>query len=691
MSARTQNPDNPAILPQVPGYRISRIIGHGGMSTVYLGTQVSLAREVAIKIMRAEVLADEASRRRFENEARTIARLEHPHIVHIHEIGRTSEGLPWYSMPYLGGGHLGQRDLVHDHARIGQILEALLSALAFAHARGVIHRDVKAENVLFDETGRPLLADFGIALRRGHGVRTTLTGLAIGSTAYMPPEQARGQQVDPRSDLYSVGVLAWEMLTGQLPYQADDAVAMALAHVQTPLPRLPPRLRHWQRFMQRALAKQPHKRFHNAEHMLKALRTIPLSGGAHPRRWHWLLESALDFIHARRKLAWSALVTVSLALLLSLALPPHSSTQTTPPVSIAELPPASEGEPQETLPALASITPETPTDTPTPATVHRPLRTAPTSPANQRLEQMRPLLAEPSPTLPQLRQAIELLLAAHRADPEHLQLPATRNALLRTIGTQLVAAIEDGDDVRAQALSRLLPRLHSAMPLPRTAREALYSAIYAAVSARLEATLDVAVAQRSFDTARLAGLSPEQLAPLRIRLRALQAPPGWTSVRLGERLLHISNAPVSRAAWARFAEATSRPASICRERASMLRVLTRRDWTRPGFAQTGSDPVVCVSWQDAQDYAAWAGQRDGRRYRLVSLDEATALPAAADASAGGRAFAEWRSDCETDCTRRMVSGRSWRSRQELRPLPAERGYPDVGFRLAIDPQPTTPR
>jgi len=205
-------------MPHIPGYRITRIIGHGGMSTVYLGAQLSLSRDVAIKVMRADVLADEISRRRFENEARTIARLEHPHIVSIYEVGRTSEGQPWYSMPYLGCGHLGQRDLTHDHTRIRQILEALLSALAFAHARGVIHRDVKAENVLFDESERPLLADFGIALRRGHGTRVTLTGLAIGSTAYMAPEQARGQQVDPRSDLYSVGVLAWEMLTGQLPY-----------------------------------------------------------------------------------------------------------------------------------------------------------------------------------------------------------------------------------------------------------------------------------------------------------------------------------------------------------------------------------------------------------------------------------------------------------------------------------------
>ena len=218
-----------APLPEIAGYALSRVIGDGGMSTVYLGEQQSLGREVAIKVMLPEALADEVSRRRFENEARTIARLEHPHIVGIFEVGRTRGGLPYYAMPYLARGHLGQREFTqdgheHGHARVRSILRALLSALDYAHARGVVHRDVKAENVLFDEAERPLLADFGIALRRGFGPRVTTAGMAVGSTAYMAPEQARGEEVDARADLYSVGVLAWEMLTGKLPYMAGDAL-----------------------------------------------------------------------------------------------------------------------------------------------------------------------------------------------------------------------------------------------------------------------------------------------------------------------------------------------------------------------------------------------------------------------------------------------------------------------------------
>ena len=261
-------------MPEISGYRLSRVIGNGGMSTVYLGEQLSLEREVAIKVMLPEALADEVSRRRFENEARTIARLEHPHIVGIYEIGRTRDGLPYYAMPYLARGHLGQREFAQDghehaHARVRSILHALLAALDYAHARGVVHRDVKAENVLFDEADRPLLADFGIALRR-LGPRVTTAGMAVGSTAYMAPEQARGEEVDARADLYSVGVLAWEMLTGKLPYMAGDALSMAVMHAQDPIPRLPRSLRHWQRFLDKALAKSPSQRFRNVQQMREA-------------------------------------------------------------------------------------------------------------------------------------------------------------------------------------------------------------------------------------------------------------------------------------------------------------------------------------------------------------------------------------------------------------------------------------
>jgi tRNA A-37 threonylcarbamoyl transferase component Bud32 len=260
-----------SMMPEIPGYRVMRRIGKGGMSFVYLALQESLDRQVAIKITAPEILRDEVSKQRFEQEARTIAKLEHPCIVGIYEVGRSPQGLMYYVMPYLAKGHLGQRDLRNDEARILAVLRSLLSALGYAHTRGIVHRDVKAENVLFDNADRPVLADFGIALPFRSSARITSVGFAVGSAAYMAPEQARGDNVDGRADLYAVGVLAYEMLTGRLPFQGNDALALAVMHAHDPIPPLPVERRHWQPLLSIAMAKSRDQRFRNAEQMLSAL------------------------------------------------------------------------------------------------------------------------------------------------------------------------------------------------------------------------------------------------------------------------------------------------------------------------------------------------------------------------------------------------------------------------------------
>ena len=268
------------------------------MATVYLATQESLDRPVSIKVMSGDGLADEIARQRFENEARTIARLSHPNIVAIHEVGRTEDGRMYYVMPYLPNGDLGQRDLRGDGVRVAEILRALLAALGYAHARGIVHRDVKRENVLFDGDDRPMLTDFGIAQVRSGDTRLTTVGHAVGSTSYMSPEQARGDVVDGRTDLYAVGVLAYELLVGRLPFQATDALAMAVMHAQDPIPRLPAELRQWQSFIDKAMAKARDGRFANAQEMMQALEAIghrqgnrtgqvaqAVSGDGAGRRW----------------------------------------------------------------------------------------------------------------------------------------------------------------------------------------------------------------------------------------------------------------------------------------------------------------------------------------------------------------------------------------------------------------------
>ncbi|MCK7594717.1 bifunctional serine/threonine-protein kinase/formylglycine-generating enzyme family protein [Pseudomarimonas salicorniae] len=286
------------LMPEIPGYRVLRLLGRGGMSYVYLGVQESLDRQVAIKVIQPEALRDEISKLRFEREAQIIAKLQHPCIVGIYEIGRTEHGLLYYVLPYLSKGHLGQRDLRDDQRAIVEVLRALLWALDYAHGRGVVHRDVKAENVLFDNADRPLLTDFGIALSRRDRSRVTGRGLAVGSGGHMAPEQARGESVDGRADLYSLGILTFEMLTGYLPYKNSDPLGLALMHAVDPLPALPEALAHWQPFIHRAMGKLPKDRYPDARAMMVALDEVeaaihrlglPESPGAGSRQsWHAL-------------------------------------------------------------------------------------------------------------------------------------------------------------------------------------------------------------------------------------------------------------------------------------------------------------------------------------------------------------------------------------------------------------------
>jgi len=259
----------------VPGYRIMRSVGQGGMADVYLAIQLSLGRHVAIKVLAAERTPSDDLVSRFEQEARIIARLDHPHIVGIFDVGRTSTGQLYYTMPHMPNGDLAARDLTQDQGLVIEVVRAICQALAYAHEQGIVHRDVKPENVLFDKLNRPLLADFGIALSSNAGpIRVTREGNTLGSVAYMSPEQARGKPLDGRSDIYSLGVVCYECLVGKLPFSGEDSMSVALAHVEQPVPRLPPARMHWQSFLDKAMAKRPEDRFQTAQEMLDALNGV---------------------------------------------------------------------------------------------------------------------------------------------------------------------------------------------------------------------------------------------------------------------------------------------------------------------------------------------------------------------------------------------------------------------------------
>ncbi|GAA5080008.1 hypothetical protein GCM10025759_28790 [Lysobacter panacisoli] len=649
-------------MPEITGYRLHKVINHGGMSTVYLGHQIALSREVAIKVMLPVALADEVSRRRFENEVRTIARLEHPNIVGIHEVGRTHEGLPYYAMPYLPRGHLGQRDLSQDEPRAVEIALTLLSALDYAHSRGVVHRDVKAENVLFDEGERVLLADFGIALRRGFGPRVTTAGLAVGSTAYMAPEQARGEDVDGRADLYSLGVLLWEMLTGRLPYEASDALSMAVMHAQDPIPKIPHHLRHWQRFMNRALCKQAGNRFQDAAQMATAIRAVQQR-----KPWSPALD-ALQRIRPTQRWAmpiWATLGATAVTLVVLAFSLGRDEERPAPAAPVATIPDA------------------TPVTDPTAAM----LQPLPEAPLQRALEDARQQMARGRLTEPQDANAFDSVLLAWHTDSTHPDVAKAIDDLTGAFSTQLVRAVKEGRDDRAAQLAERASALGQQTGTTGSkAQQKLRDEAGKALDARLQS----AVRRRDgADVQRITALAGELQLPRKLDARLLaqaKALPkglarGATRESISQTSAKISVAltprPVSRREYARFAAANGRDPALCRERASLLRMIDPRDWEAPGFRQNENDPVVCISLEDAQAYAQWYSAQTGRRYRLPSAEEIAELPGEVD----GRALSMWLRDCGNNCQQRQVSGESWRSREAQRTLVAARGYDDVGFRL----------
>ena len=278
-----------------PQYRLERELGRGGMGVVFLATDTTLDRRVAIKAVHPELAAHQSIGRRFLAEARTIARLRHPNIVAVHAAGNAN-GLLYYVMDEVAGESLRQR-LVReprlDPGTVHRIVADLAAALEAAGRAGVVHRDVKPENVLLDHaTGRAMLADFGIAraMAGESGTSSTGQGVAVGTPAYMSPEQAAGEEIDGRSDLYALGVVAYEMLAGAPPFQGPNRVVVSKHIAERPVPierARPETPRPLAAAVMRALEKHPADRWQSGEEFRQALATE--RPRARPRRTRLVL------------------------------------------------------------------------------------------------------------------------------------------------------------------------------------------------------------------------------------------------------------------------------------------------------------------------------------------------------------------------------------------------------------------
>ena len=265
----------------VPGsnagpYRIVEPLGRGGMASVYRAYEPKLDRYVALKVLPREFLHDPTFAERFRREAQVVARLEHPNIIPIYAYDiEENDGIPWMAMRLITSGSLAE--LIRRErlplARSVAILRGVADALDYAHAKGVVHRDVKPQNVLLDEASRVYLADFGIAKMFEATGGLTASGMITGTPQYMAPEQATGLKIGPPADVYALGIVAYEMFTGKVPFAADTPVAVLMKHVQEPLPLPPPDVvpEPLLRALLRATTKKPEDRWPSAGAFVDAL------------------------------------------------------------------------------------------------------------------------------------------------------------------------------------------------------------------------------------------------------------------------------------------------------------------------------------------------------------------------------------------------------------------------------------
>jgi len=287
-------------------YELLGEIARGGMGVVYRAKQVSLDRIVAVKMMRPGLLASEAEIRRFYAEAKTAARLQHPNIVAIHEVGEF-EGLHYFSMDFVEGPSLDAlvRERPLSSMEAARYVQILAEAVQHAHAQGILHRDLKPSNVLVDAAGRPRITDFGLARPLEGDAASTASGTVMGTPAYMPPEQAAGQhdKLSPASDIYSLGAILYELLTGRPPFRGRnqmETVRMALEEKPAPPREVNPEVnREMEAICLRCLEKNPARRYASAGDLAGELERVlrgepgPRAASGRVRRWRLIAAAGV--------------------------------------------------------------------------------------------------------------------------------------------------------------------------------------------------------------------------------------------------------------------------------------------------------------------------------------------------------------------------------------------------------------
>jgi hypothetical protein len=515
-------------------------------------------------------------------------------------------------MPFLLSARLSHLNLRARPLHIAALLRTLLDALGHAHRRGIVHGGIKATNVLFDERGQPLLADFGSARCAAElGLRHA------SAAAYLSPEQARGETPGQRSDLYSLGILAFEFLTGALPFEGDDAVSTAVAHIEQPVPRLPPMVSAWQPWIDKALAKSPEERFQSAGEMADALTAIDghqaigkvpwRSERPHPPRWA-IAAGGLCAALALAAAAWATLGSR-----------PRSASRPEPIV----------------IPAMAATAaPPARQETPAPPSTASSIETR----TYALIKQANVSRAAGHLFSPAGNNAAEQYLAALLLDPGNPAATAGVDAMLATLRKRLDDAWQDERVPQTMVLLKRADLLAvHAGPMARRDWRADRSGLAQSVGAAMVAAADKRDADRIAELKPLAKALPatypagfdlaaaERRAATPVPGDRLRDPDGpalvYVAASDADPAFAIERVEVTRGNYAAFAHATHRPASRCLEAYNPFSRLRQLSWQSPGFVQRDDHPVVCVSWNDAEAYVAWLSKTTGEPYRLPTGSE----------------------------------------------------------------------
>jgi len=272
--------------PEIPGYQIEKEIAQGGMSRIYAALDRIHDRKVALKVFFPAMANEQDARARFVSEGDILSKLNHRNIVPVYDVGSYGE-LDYIAVEFLEGKSLKERIRTGGADRIGwaealDLLRQISGALEYSHSKGLIHRDIKPENILFRNDGTPVLVDFGIAKDYSQSKNFTMTGTSIGTPYYMSPEQIKGEPPDARNDIYSLGIVLYEMLTGEIPYKGTDIITVAMKHERDPIPSLPSELSFIQPLLNRMMAKQSKDRPAGGNEVITILDRLEAERGSAP-------------------------------------------------------------------------------------------------------------------------------------------------------------------------------------------------------------------------------------------------------------------------------------------------------------------------------------------------------------------------------------------------------------------------